>query len=137
MSVRANERKESALEFLNTAHELEKFTLQVVMNERIIPKRYRYMIGQQMCNSAMELSKNITYANSIYPKTKQDYEMRREYQHVALGALKNLCSLIRLAYEVLPIKGSVVTQWSTLLSKEEGALRSWINSDNKRYKDLS
>ena len=70
MSVRVDQRKESQCEFLNTAHELEKYTIQLSMRENAIPKRYRFTLGLPLCNAARSLNQNITYANSIYPTTK-------------------------------------------------------------------
>ncbi len=51
MSVRVNERKESEAEFLNTAHELELMTIRLSVRENAIPKRYRYILGQKLCDS--------------------------------------------------------------------------------------
>lgn len=136
MSVRVDQRKESQCEFLNTAHELEKYTIQLSMRENAIPKRYRFTLGLPLCNAARSLNQNITYANSIYPTTKAEYEMRRTYQLKARAELQNLFELMRIATELLPIKNSVVEEWVRMAHTEDVVLRKWIQSDKQRYKDL-
>ena len=136
MSVRVDQRKESQCEFLNTAHELEKYTIQLSMRENAIPKRYRVTLGLPLCNAARSLNQNITYANSIYPTTKAEYEMRRTYQLKARAELQNLFELMRIATELLPIKNSVVEEWVRMAHTEDVVLRKWIQSDKQRYKEL-
>ncbi len=136
MSVRVDQRKESQCEFLNTAHELEKYTIQLSMRENAIPKRYRFTLGLPLCNAARSLNQNITYANSIYPTTKAEYEMRRTYQLKARAELQNLFELMRIATELLPIKNSVVEEWVRMAHTEDVVLRKWIQSDKQRYKEL-
>ena len=137
MSVRVNNRKESEAEFLNTAHELELMTIKLSVRENVIPKRYRYIIGQKLCDSAREVNKNIISANSIFPKRKFEFEMRRSYQLKALAALQDLLELIRTTLELFPIKETVSTEWMRLASVENKVLRKWMQSDQQRYKDLT
>ncbi len=136
MSVRVNERKESEAEFLNTAHELELMTIRLSVRENAIPKRYRYILGQKLCDSVREMNKNIVCANSIFPKRKYEYELRRTYQFRALAALQDLLELMRTTLELLPIKDTVATEWMRLASTENKVLRKWMQSDQQRYKEL-
>lgn len=136
MSVRSDKRNESSLEFLNTAHELEKLTMTLTLRESAIPKRYRYILGQPLCESARLINKYIVYANSIFPKTQEEYEMRKRYQKQARIELFNYSELMRLATELLPIKGGVIEEWTTLERREEIVLKRWMESDRQRFKDL-
>jgi hypothetical protein len=136
MSVRVDQRKESQCEFLNTAHELEKLTIQLSMRENAIPKRYRFTLGLPLCESARALNMNIIYANSIFPTTKEEYQLRRMYQLKAKAEVKNLYELMRLATELLPIKNTVSEEWVRMAHTEDVVLRKWIQSDKQRYKDL-
>lgn len=136
MSVRTDQRNESSIEFLNTAHELEKLTVQLTLRESAIPKRYRYILGQPLCESARLINRCIVYANSIYPKNKEEYQMRKTYQKQARIELNNYAELMRLATELLPIKSTIVEEWATLERREEIVLKKWMESDRQRYKDL-
>lgn len=136
MSVRANKRKASQMEFINSAHELEMYTIRLSVRENAIPKRYRYILGKPLCDAARRLNQYVIYANSIYPKIKGDYELRSHYQQMALAELQNIFELMRIVSELLPIKGTVLSEWTGIARKEDKALRSWIASDKTRYQGL-
>ncbi|WP_026651325.1 hypothetical protein [Butyrivibrio proteoclasticus] len=134
--VRTEDRKASSVEFMNSAHELEKLTIQLSMRENAIPKRYRFILGQPLCEAARTLNRSITYANAIYPTNRKEYEIRRSYQTKAKMALSDMFEIMRLATELLPMKNTVVNEWTKIASIEQKALLSWMQSDKSRYKDL-
>ena len=78
------------MEFLNTAHELELQTIRMTMRENAIPKRYRYVLGRPLTDSARALNQYIIYANGIYPTKKEEYELRRNYQKCYRAGIKNI-----------------------------------------------
>lgn len=124
------------MEFLNTAHELELQTIRMTMRENAIPKRYRYVIGRPLTDSARALNQYIIYANGIYPTKKEEYELRRNYQKRAVLEIQNMFEIMRIATELLPIKNTVLEEWIKLATLEETLLRKWIQADRQRYKDL-
>lgn len=134
--VKSCDRKESPAEFINSAHELEKLTMQLTLRENAIPKRYRYILGQPLCTAARDLNRNIVYANGIYVNSKDTYQVRRKYQVKARLILADYFELMRLAFELLPIKTSVMDEWQALANKEQRALIGWIEADSKRYKEF-
>jgi len=136
MSVLAGKRAESKMEFMNTAHELEIYTIKLTMRENAIPKRYRYVIGRPLTDSARALNQNITYANGIYPTNKTEFELRRAYQKKAILEIKNMFELMRITTELIPLKNSTLEEWVRLASTEETLLRKWMQADKQRYKDL-
>lgn len=125
------------MEFLNTAHELELQTIKMTMRENAIPKRYRYVLGRPLTDSARALNQYIIYANGIFPTNKEEYELRRNYQKKAVLEIKNMFEIMRIATELLPIKNGVLEEWIKLASLEENLLRKWIQADRQRYKDLT
>lgn len=141
MSVRANERGESKMEFLNSAFELEKYTMQICHRETAIPKRYRLTIGKSLMDSAKIIHNCVIYANSIYPNKDNDtpeiykakVDLRRQYQEKAIREIQIMMKDLRLAYEVLQIKATVFDPWTGLLLKEEKAIKGWRISDKKRF----
>ena len=124
------------MEFLNTAHELELQTIRMTMGENAIPKRYRYVLGRPLTDSARALNQYIIYANGIYPTKKEEYELRRNYQKRAVLEIQNMFEIMRIATELLPIKNTVLEEWIKLATLEETLLRKWIQADRQRYKDL-
>lgn len=136
MSVLAGKRAESKMEFLNTAHELELQTIRMTMRENAIPKRYRYVLGRPLTDSARTLNQYIVYANGIFPTKKAEYEVRRKYQKRAMLEIQNMLELMRITTELIPIKNTVLEEWVKLATLEENLLRKWIQADRQRYKDL-
>lgn len=137
MSVLVRDRGESVMEFMNTAFELEKFTIQACHRENVIPKRYRLSKGMDLMQSANTIGNNVVYANSIFPKTMEEYKMRVKYQKSAIREIQIMLKDLRLVSEILPIKDTVLEEWTGLLLKEEGSIKSWMRSDAKRFKDLT
>lgn len=136
MSVLVKDRGESVMEFMNTAFELEKFTIQACHRENVIPKRYRLSKGMDLMRSANIIGNNVVYANSIFPKTREEHKMRAKYQRSAIREIQIMLKDLRLVSEILPIKDTTLEEWTGLLLKEEGSIKSWMRSDAKRFKDL-
>lgn len=136
MSVLAGKRAESKMEFLNTAHELELYTIRLTMRENGIPKRYRYVLGKPLTDSVRILNQNIVYANSIYPTKKIEYEVRKKYQKRAMIEIHNLLELMRITTELIPLSNAALEEWVKLATMEENLLKRWIQADRQRYKDL-
>lgn len=136
MSVLAGKRAESQMEFLNTAHELELYTIRLTMRENGIPKRYRYALGKPLTESVRILNQNIVYANSIYPTKKTEYEVRQKYQKRAVMEIHNLLELMRITTELIPLSNAALEEWVKLATKEENLLKRWIQADKQRYKNL-
>ena len=136
MSVLVKDRGESVMEFMNTAFELEKFTIQACHRENVIPKRYRLSKGMDLMRSANIIGNNVVYANSIFPITREEYKMRAKYQRSAIREIQIMLKDLRLVSEILPIKDTTLEEWTGLLLKEEGSIKSWMRSDAKRFKDL-
>lgn len=136
MSVLAKNRGESVMEFLNTAFELEKYTIQACHRENVIPKRYRLTKGMDLMRSANIIGNSVVYANSIYPKDAEEYKTRVKYQRAAIREIQIMLKDLRLVSEILPVKESVLETWTGLLLKEEGSIKSWMRSDEKRFKDM-
>jgi len=131
MAVRANERGESSVEFLHTAHELELFTLKAIHNEKIIPKRYRLTYGTKILEHAITVNNCVKTGNGIY-LNKQNYPKRAQCQRKARYELELLLERLQVASEAFPIKDTTLEMWTGLILKEEKALKNWIDSDKNR-----
>ena len=136
MSVLARNRSTSALEFLNTAHELEKFTIEACHRENVIPKRYRLSKGKDLMESAKIVNNNVIYANSVFPRTKAEYQRRIKFQKRAIMEIQIMLKDLRLLSEILPISDSVLEKWTGYLINEEGYIKAWMQSDKGRFDKL-
>lgn len=140
MSVLEKDRHDSETEFLNTAYELEKYTYKQAMNEKIIPKRYRFTLGKSLIEATEKICKNVIYANSIFPNPKSDefkeeIELRKRYQKIATREIYNFLHLVRLVSELFPsISCATLEEWTRMATKEERLLKGWIRSDRDRYR---
>jgi hypothetical protein len=132
MSVLASKRGVSMMEFLNSAHEMEKFTIERATHD--IPKTYTFTLRIPICESARKINKCLVYANSIYPENAEDYQRRRQYQKAAIYEIQNMLELLRLASEILPVKDSVLKRWTELLLSIERLTKCWTKSDRERFK---
>ena len=136
MSVLARNRSTSAMEFLNTAHELEKFTIEACHRENVIPKRYRLSKGKDLMESAKIVNNNVIYANSVFPRTKAEYQRRIKFQKRAIMEIQIILKDLRLLSEILPISDSVLEKWTGYLINEEGYIKAWMQSDKGRFDKL-
>jgi hypothetical protein len=136
MSVLARNRSTSAMEFLNTAHELEKFTIEACHRENVIPKRYRLSKGKDLMESAKIVNNNVIYANSVFPRTKAEYQRRIKFQKRAIMEIQIMLKDLRLLSEILPISDSILEKWTGYLINEEGYIKAWMQSDKGRFDKL-
>ena len=100
-----NKRGQGKLEVLLKARSLAKYTLIIAKNEKIFPKRNRWLLTQPIVNTDLEIFTDIRKANDIKVKIDDDYKKRRGYQLDAHAKCEALLSLVELAYVTLHIKG--------------------------------
>ena len=124
------------MEFLNTAHELEKFTFEACHRENVIPKRDRLSKGKDLMESAKIVNNNVIYANSVFPRTKAEYQRRIKFQKRAIMEIQIMLKDLRLLSEILPISDSVLEKWTGYLINEEGYIKAWMQSDRGRFDKL-
>lgn len=76
MSVVKSKRKESSIEFIHTARELQIYTLKKCVG---FPKKYTFYLGQPIAESARRIHEYVKMANSIYPTNAHEVQLRRDY----------------------------------------------------------
>ena len=134
MSVIKSKRSVSGVQFLDTAKDLDLFTMRTCV--KYIPKRYTFYITQPIINIASNIHSCVKRGNSIFPATARDVEMRREQFIMANAELQNLISKINLAYEMFPIADKVILKWLDLVNKELSLIKTVIKKDEERYKAI-
>ena len=75
MSVPEGKRTESKLEVQTKSKELARYTTSICSNEKIFPKRDRWIITNRIATTALTIMEEVDTANSIYVSTKGDYDL--------------------------------------------------------------
>ena len=104
-----------------------------VMNERYVPKKWRFMIGQDLIKKIDELNDNIIAANSIYAMNDQDLASRKAYAQKAIANGYQLQrKLSRLIRCVPSATAASLEEITNLLSQEIDDLKGWRKNDKIR-----
>lgn len=109
MSVHKQDRNESQLQFLDTARELEIFTLRNCVK---FPKRYTFFITTEIVRLAQSVFNNVKSANSVFPSGELEVQLRRDYLTKANCDLQCLISQLDVAKEMFgrklnPARGAI------------------------------
>lgn len=133
MSVLKSKRGESAMQFLETARELEVYTIRQCAR---FPKRFMFLITKDI----VALSKA---ANSVYPTNAAEVQVRRNYLIAANCELQCLISQLDIAREFVrstadnkPIQSGVWQKWVDLITSEVKLISALKNKDKERFKAL-
>ncbi len=84
MPVYARERKETTTKYVATAQALQTGIIQYLVKEKFVPKKYRYILVQDIIAKANELLDNVVAANSIFPNTEERLRSRLQYMEKAI-----------------------------------------------------
>lgn len=98
MSVLANDRGESNVEFLDVARRLQAETLDFSLK---LPKRLTFFLSTEIMRWGHEVYNHAKAANSIYISRRSDVDKRRDHWIEGNNALQILDGKISLAYDVL------------------------------------
>lgn len=122
MSVPKYRRNESPMQFLDTARELEIYTIQRCAN---FPKRYMFLITKELIDLSRSIYNNVKSANSVYPTNKEESQIRVNFLIQAVCDLQCLASQLDIAKGIVEhndkdkaIKPTVWEQWARLISTE-------------------
>ena len=133
MSVLKRNRSESQLEFYNTATLIRSELTRFVMNDKIVPKRWRPVFTFPMVAHVLSMMDNITAANTIYPHCLREAEMRRDYQTKAIISVEQIFQLLQFLLTTLPVNANKFQPVTELLVKEAQLLRGWRKTDYAKF----
>lgn len=140
MSVLKSKRGESVIQFLETARELEVYTIKQCAK---LPKRFMFLITKDLVDLAKSIFNNVKSANSVYPTNAAELQLRTNYIIKANCALQCLISQLDIAREFIKhtdndkaIKSKVWQTWADLITNEIKMLSALRKNDKERYKDL-
>lgn len=135
MSVLKKDRGESAVQFLETARNLEIFTLRTCAK---FPKRYTFLITAEIAQLSRSIYNNVKSANSIFPTNQSEVQMRRNFFTKANCDLQCLVSQLDIAKTMFgeEVKVGTWCQWMDLIEEEAKLISAIKKIDKERYKDL-
>jgi len=84
MTVYARERKETSVQYIIDARKLQREVIRFMMNEKRVPKKWRYMLARGAMAKASEIVDNTIGAHSIFPNTEEKLQLRKSYLQNAL-----------------------------------------------------
>lgn len=131
MSVLKQKRNESQLQFLDTARQLEIFTLRNCVK---FPKRYTFLITNEIVRLAQSVYNKVKAANSIFPSGELEINLRREYLIQANCDLQCLISQLDVAKEMFgaEIKAATWCGWMDLIESEARLISAVKKRDKER-----
>ena len=128
-NVLARKRSVSVLEFYKNAQEIRSTLTRFVMNEKHVPKRYRFVFSMPTIELLNALFNNITMANTIYPINEHELQMRRDYQTKAIGNCEQILQMLQYMLETLPINADKLSPLVEMIVKETALLKAWRKSN--------
>lgn len=138
MSVPVHKRTPQKFGVLAKAIELAAHTVKICGNEKNFPKKYRWMLTEEIVRTAVRIVMDIREANSIRVVNAADLDRRRALQQSANGRCEALLTLIEIAWATFGHSGINVEHWTGLVLDVEEAISVWRRSDaavRKRVKD--
>ena len=102
MSVPPGNRGKSAMQFLETADNIERRTIQLC---RRWPKSYMFLITQRTVDLASEIYEHAQKANAIIPQNEAERTERALELQRAMGSNYAYAKKIELAYSLFPLCG--------------------------------
>lgn len=140
MSVYKSKRGESSVQFIEVARKLEEHTLRQCLK---VPKRYTFLLTQEIMRLATKVYEEVVAANSIFPTNQHEVQMRRDHLINANATLQALDRQLGLLAGVLwknpeNFKGfdNAFTTWGDLINEEAKLISGIRRSDRARYKSL-
>ena len=124
-NVLSRHRSLSELEFWKNATEIRADITRYMMNEKKVPKRYKFVFAYPGIEYARQLMEEITAANTIYPTTEAELTKRREHQTAAIIACEKINQHMQWMIETLQLSVNDFEGFCMKLYKEIALLKGW------------
>lgn len=154
MSVLVSNRRESKFEAITFSIELHKMLVELIQRDFGVKdvdqfvrirfflgkdetedfSRYRYLMQRskdRVDQTAALLTNNLRGANSIYPTSMHEYELRRDYQNYALANCEMLIRELQHVVEIFDVDLNLYNRYVTAIDREIGLIKKWRQRDNK------
>ena len=117
MSVLKSKRGESAMQFIETARELEIYTIKQCAK---FPKRFMFLITKDLVELTKTIYNNAKSANSIYPTNTNELEMRRKLKTFKRWQIEGKMTIADIKTSYVSWKGHLkhCNAWQTLINTD-------------------
>lgn len=143
MSVIANKRGLSSMQFYKTAMDLSKAItldlLRKMSDDKAVPDAPAYFIRymrERILNELTLMMEFIVKGNSIYPTTLEELAMRKQFQNQAIGYCNTLSATLNYCVALFPDSLHTFLKYVDMLDHEQHLLRKWKQSNNKIEKRI-
>lgn len=133
MSVPVHERSVSPQSFLLNAEKLEQMTNDLVMNDKYVPKKYRYVWTQEAFRLSMAIFENVRRANILYPRDEETLKRRLFYLQTAETDSEALLTQIAFARHNFSIPAGSLKEWEKLCIDTKNSIRRRRKDDFERF----
>lgn len=123
---------QSTLTVLERSRELHLLLCKVTLDDNLLPKVYRLIIGKPVTDHSQLIYESLAVANTLDLYDKDLTEKRKDYQLIARRELTKLLASLRIMYS---ISGMDSDKMKVLLDKTievERLLKKWMESDRTR-----
>lgn len=131
------EKKPGELTVLARSRDLIYYTLEITNNVRRFPKKIRFTVTNRLQDKALNIYELIFEANELFPEDRYDFKERRRLMRKAITQCKQLSSLIELCLETKRIEVRQAEHWIGLVSEIIKMTIKLMESDYKRFSNLS
>lgn len=119
--------------YLRESEYLTDRILRKVCQEKVFPKRSRWVIAEKIADTAVDYLTAVIEANDPKVQTQELRDRRYTLQQIALGKLSALDVLLNTAIRVLSLQPENFKDIASRIITCERLLKAWIASDEKRY----
>lgn len=127
MSVKVADRTESKMQYVQTARELLKYTLQRSLK---FPKRYTFFVTTDLVKTAEDVYKRVCIIESLYTNTEEHKQKRIELSEECIGLLNYMASqldIVKLLINDVPTKA--FAKWIDIIDYEQVLLKGIITKN--------
>lgn len=133
MSVQVGKRTQGDLTVIVKAKEMAIYTIRITNNEKNFPRRYRLSIVNKMQDKAFEIVTCLIEANEIYPRTKEELQVRRMKQRQAMAYCRSLMTMIDISKELFAIESDKVAFWARGIFEVRTLTAAWLKKDQEKF----
>lgn len=124
------------MQFFQTAVDIQNELIKFCMEEKNVPKKYRFVYAIPIIAEGQALVDNVVNANTIFVKTNEEVIDRRHYQNEANANCEKILQKLQSLRTVLGIDSGKLKNIVGMVISEKGYITAWKKSDNRRYKEM-
>ena len=144
MSVYKSKRGTSAVQYVETARQLQIYTISNCVK---FPKRYTYLVVNKIASLAEDIDTHVRLAEAILPTNEHEFQTRRDLLNTAFGLLNSLDDKLQLMYDIVKKNpnwstefkwlSNAMLEWGRLIQKEKTLIVGVKKADRRRFSKFS